>query len=78
MPLQGNRGLGQILVLRNQDIKIAGFSDKMGKKCKVMFLNTRAITGTLTRTAIDNSKNGYTEEDKRGKTGSEAYPEAVL
>ena len=43
-----------------------------------MFLNTRAITGTLTRTAIDNSKNGYTEEDKRGKTGSEAYPEAVL
>ena len=30
------------------------------------------------RTAIDKSKNGYTEEDNRGKTGSRNYPEAVL
>ena len=30
------------------------------------------------RTAIDKSKNGYTEEDNRGKTGSRNCPEAVL
>ena len=29
-------------------------------------------------TAIDKSKNGYTEEDNIGKTGSRTYPEAVL
>lgn len=29
-------------------------------------------------TAIDKSKNGYTEKDNSGKIGSRTYPEAVL
>ena len=45
--------------------------------CKVMFLNTLAITDRVMRTAINKSKNGYTEEDNRGNTGR-TYPEAVL
>ena len=65
-----------MLVLRNQDDKIAGFSD--GKEmCKVMFLNTLAITDRVMGRAIDKSKNGYTEEDSKGKT-DRTYPEAVL
>ena len=43
-----------------------------------MFLNTLAITGRVMGTAIDKSKNGYTEKDNIGKTGSRTYPEAVL
>ena len=30
------------------------------------------------QTAIDKSKNGYTEEENKGKTGNRTYPEAVL
>ena len=33
--------------------------------CKVMFLNNLAIIDRFMRTAIDKSKNGYTEEDNR-------------
>ena len=43
-----------------------------------MFLNTLAITDRVMGTAIDKSKNGYTEEDNSGKIGSRTYPEAVL
>ena len=43
-----------------------------------MFLNTLAITDRVMQTAIDKLKNGYTEEDSRGKTGSRTYPKAVL
>ena len=45
---------------------------------KVMFLNTLTINDRVIETAIDKLKNGYTEEDNRGKTGSITYPEAVL
>ena len=34
--------------------------------CKVMFLNTLAITDRVMRTAINKSKNGYTEKTTEG------------
>ena len=43
-----------------------------------MFLNTLAITDKVMRTSTDKSKNSYTEEDNREKTGNRTYPEAVL
>ena len=42
-----------------------------------MLLNALAISDRVIGTAIDKSKNGYTEEDNIGKTGSRTYPEAV-
>ena len=60
-----------MLVLRNQDNKITGFSDRK-EICKVMFLK---LTGM--RRATDKSNNGYTGENNRGKT-ARTYPEAVL
>lgn len=60
-----------MLVLRNQDDKLAGFSDRK-EICKVMFLK---LTGM--RRATDKSNNGYTGENNRGKT-ARTYPEAVL
>ena len=46
--------------------------------CKVMFLNTLAITDRVMQRAIDKSKNGHTEKDNSGKTGNRTYPETVL
>ena len=43
-----------------------------------MFLNTLAIAEGVVRTASDKSKNGYTEKDKKRKTGNRTYPEAIL
>ena len=75
---QGNRGLRQMLILksRRQNSRVFRLDGK--GVCKVMFLNTLAITDRVMGTAIDKSKNGYTEEDNIGKTGSRAYSEAVL
>ena len=73
--IEGSR---QMLVLksRRQNSRVFRLDGK--EVCKVMFLNTLAITDRVMGTAIDKSKNGYTEEDNIGKTGSRTYPEAVL
>ena len=65
-----------ILNSRQQNSRIFRLDGK--EVCKVMFLNTLAVTGRVMGTAIDNSKNGYTEEDNIGKAGSRTYPEIVL
>ena len=43
-----------------------------------MFLKTMTITERVMGTATDKSKNGQTEKDNIGKTGSRNYTEAVL
>lgn len=67
-----------MLVLRNNN-KIARFSARWERYIyKVMFLNTLGIIERIMQTARDKLKNGYTEEEKRGKMESRTYPEAVL
>lgn len=58
--------------------KQQGFQQDGKDIYKVMFLNTLGIIERIMQTARDKLKNGYTEEEKRGKMESRTYPEAVL
>ena len=46
--------------------------------CKVMFLNTLAVSDQVMRTAIEKSKKGHTVHDKRGRNPSRCYPPEVI
>ena len=46
--------------------------------CKVMFLNTLAISDRVMRAAVEKSKKGHTEPDKRRRNPSRCYPPEVI
>ena len=52
-----------MLILKSRQQNSRVFRLDWKEVCKVMYLNTVAVTDRVMGTAIDESKNGYTEED---------------